>query len=111
MVAYTIEALSAILSEVPAITGRPTFKALWDAIRILLPLLHKIKHPDHPVEGIAEMMMEVDAYALVSAMQWLVTDCVGEVFMIPHLCINETDQRTEERKWTGKDSARSTPTI
>ena len=47
-------------------------------------------------------MMEAAAYALVSARPWLVMDRVGEVFTIPHWFIHETDQQTEERKWTAK---------
>jgi hypothetical protein len=64
MVAYTIEALSAVLSKVPSINGCPTFKDLWDVIRVLLPILRKIKHPDHAVKGMAGMMIEASAYAL-----------------------------------------------
>ena len=77
MVAYSIEALSAILNKVPSINGRPTFKALWDLMRLLLPILQTIQHPDHPDEGMAGIMMEAAAYALVSARPWLVPDRVG----------------------------------
>ena len=102
MVAYSIEALSAILNKVPSINGCPTFKILWDLMRLLLPILQTIQHPDHPDKGMAGIMMEAATYALVSARPWLVPDCVGEVFTTPRWCIHETDQRIEERKWTVK---------
>ena len=92
MVTYTIEALSSILIEVPSIKGRPTFKDLWDAVPVLLPMLCKITHPDHPVEGMTEMMMEATAYDLVSIRPWLVTDRLGGVFCDSRWCITETDQ-------------------
>ena len=102
MVAYSIEALSAILNKVPSINGRPTFKALWDLMRLLLPILRTIQYLDHPDEGMTGIMMEAAAYALVSTRPWLVPYRVGEVFTIPCWCIHEVDQRTEERKWTAK---------
>ena len=37
MAAYSILALNTVLDDIPAITGRPTFKALWDLMRMLLP--------------------------------------------------------------------------
>ena len=83
MVAHTLEALSSIFVEIPIIRGRPTFKALWDVVRALLLMLHKIKHPDHPVEEMTGMMMEAAAYTLVSVRPWLVPDPMGEVFTIP----------------------------
>ena len=83
MVAFSIEALSAILNEEPSINGRPTFKALWDSMRFLLPILQRIHHPDHPDEGMEGIIMEAAAYALVSARPWPVPDRVGEVFTIP----------------------------
>ena len=98
MVAYSMQALSAILNEVPAINEHPTFKALWDLMKILLPLLRTIHNPDHPDEVMVRIMMEVAAYALVSTWPWLVPDHVGEVFRITCWCIQETDQQTEERK-------------
>ena len=48
------------------------------------------------------MMTASTAYALVSIIPWLVTDHFGEVITIPRWCITETDQQTEERKWTAK---------
>ena len=102
MVAYGIQALLAILNDIPSIKGSPTFKALWDLMRMLLPLLRTIQHPDHLDECMAGIMMETVAYALVSARPWVEPDRVGEVFSIPRWCIHETDQRTEERKWTAK---------
>lgn len=102
MVAYSILALNTVLNDIPAITGRPTFKALWDLMRQLLPLLRTIQHPDHPEEGMAGIMMETAAYAIVSARPWVVPDRVGEVFTIPSWCMRETDMRTEEGKWTAK---------
>jgi len=48
MVAYSVLALNTVLNDIPAITGRPTFKALWDLMRMLLPLLRTIQHPDYP---------------------------------------------------------------
>ena len=77
MVAYTIEALSSILIEVPSIKGRATFKALWDVVRVIIPILRKIKHPDHPVEGMTGMMIEATAYALMYVRPLLVLDCLG----------------------------------
>ena len=102
MVAYSITALSAVLNDIPAITGRPTFKALWDMKRMLLPLLCTIQHPDHPQEGMAGMMMETVEYALVSAQPWVEPDREGRVFTIPRWCIHHTDQMTEKEKWTAK---------
>ena len=83
MVAYRIGALSAILNEVPSINERPTFKALWVLMRLLLPILQTIQHPDHPDEGMVGIMMEAATYALVSTRPWLVPDRVREVFTIP----------------------------
>ena len=77
MVAYSIEVLSAILNEVPSINGRPTFKALWDLMRLFPPVLQTIQHSDHPDEGMAGIMIEAAAYSLVSARPWLVLDRVG----------------------------------
>ena len=111
MVAYTIQALLVILVEVPYIQGLPTFKALWDVIRALLPIIHKIKHPDNPVEGMVGMTIEAATYVLVSIRPWLVPDHMGEVFSIPRWMITDTDQRMEERKWTAKKSARLTTSI
>ena len=102
MVACSILALNTALNDIPAITGRPTFKALWDLTRQLLPLLRTIQHPDHPEEGMAGTMMETAAYVIVSARPWVVPDRVGEVFTIPSWCMRETDMRTEEGKWTAK---------
>ena len=102
MVSYSVQVLSAVLNDLPAITGRLTFKALWDLMRMLLPLLRTIKHPDHPEESMAGIMMETAAYAIVSAQPWVEPDRVGEVFTIPSWCLRETDQRMEERKWTAK---------
>ena len=102
MVAYSIQAILAILNDLPSINGRPTFKALWDMMRMLLPLLHTIQHPDHLDEGMAGIMIEAAVYALVSARPWLEPDRVGEVFTIPRWCIHETDQQMDERKWTAK---------
>jgi hypothetical protein len=61
MVAYSVLALNTVLNDIPAITGRPTFKALWDLMRMLLPLLRTIQHPDHPEEGMAGIMIEAAA--------------------------------------------------
>ena len=85
MVAYTIQALSVILSlsKVPSIQGQLTFKPLWDVVHALLLMLQKIKHLDHLGEGTAGMMMEAAAYALVSIRPWLVPDRMGEVLTIP----------------------------
>ena len=67
-------------------------------------MLRKIKHPDHPVEGMSGMMMRAAAYTLVYIRPWLVPDLMGEVFHVPRWAVTETDQRTEERKWTAKKS-------
>ena len=107
MVAYTIEALSVILVEVPIIQGWPIFKALWDVVRVLIPLLRQIKHPDHPVEGLAGMKMEAGAYVLVSLRPWLVPDRMTKVFHVPRWCISGTDQRTEEQKWIVKNKCKT----
>ena len=71
-------------------------------MRMLLPLLRTIQYPDHPEEGMAGIMTETAVYALVSAWPWVEPDRVGEVFTVPRWAIHETDQRTEERKWTAK---------
>ena len=102
MVAYSTQALSIVLNDIPAITGRPTFKALCDLMRMLLPLLRTIQHPDHPKEVMAGIMMETAAYTIVSARPWVVPDRVGEVFTIPSWCMRETDMRAEEGKWAAK---------
>ena len=107
MVAYTIQALLVILVEVPYIQGLPTFKALWDVIRALLPIIHKIKHPDNPVEGMVGMTIEAATYVLVSIRPWLVPDHMGEVFTIPRCCVTETDQQTEERNFTAKTKCKT----
>ena len=64
-------------------------------------MICKIKHPDHLIEGMAEMM-KAAAYVLVSARPWLVPDHMGGVFSVPRWAITDTDQQTEEHKWTAK---------
>ena len=87
MVTYSIEALSTILSNVPAINGHSTFKALWGVVRVLLPILCRIKHPNHAVEGMAGMMMEAADYVLVYAKPWLVPEGVwGSLYSLTLVC-------------------------
>ena len=80
-------------------------------MRLLLPILQTIQHPDLPDEGMAGIMMEAAAYTLVSARPWLVPDRVGEVFTISRWCIHETDQRAEEKSGQRRSSAKSTTII
>ena len=97
--AYSTEALSEISAKVPRIKGRLTFKALWDTRLALIPMLHKIKHLDHPVEGVEGMRTWT---ALVSTRPWQVPERVEEVFHVPRWAITDTNQQTEKRKWTAK---------
>ena len=83
MVTYITEALTAMLVSVPLIVGRPTFKRVWDTEMALLKKVHKIKHPDHPTEGMEGMMMIPAAFALVSTTVWAVPEEVREFFEIP----------------------------
>ena len=99
MVTYSVEAITAILAPVPAITGRPSFKGLWDVHKRLVTCLRKIKHPDHPHQGMAGSMMTPESFALVSNTPWASAACMGEFFRVPMTAITETDQRTAECEW------------
>ena len=70
METYSIEAITAILVHVPAIQGHPTLQGLWDRFKTLLELLHMIKHPGYPIEGMAGKIIKLEAFALVSNTPW-----------------------------------------
>ena len=68
----------------------------------LLEKLHNIKHPDHPLEVIAAIMMTSATFALISTIPWAVPKRVGKFFEVPQEAITETDQQRSERKWIVK---------
>ena len=88
MVTYSVEAVSAILSPVSAIQGHPSFKGLWDMYKTLVTQLRKIKHPNHPQQGMAGRMMSPKAFSLVSTTPWETPERMREFFVVP------MDQRT-----------------
>ena len=75
-------------------------------MQVLLPLLCTIQHPDHPDEGMAGMMMEAAAFALVSARHWLVPD--HKRSLQPHAGVSMRQIREEKRreKMDSKKTAR-----
>ena len=98
MITYRVKAITAILAPVSAITGRPSFKGLWDVHKKLVTCLRKIKHPDHPHQGMAGSMMTPESFALVSTTPCATAAGMGEFFPVPMTAITETDQRTAERE-------------
>ena len=102
---HATEQTTAILVRVPMIQGCLTFKGLWDMQVRLLEILNTIKHANHPLEEMAGKIVKAGAYALVSTTPWTVPDQVGEFFQVPIIAITDTDQRTEERKWTAKKTS------
>ena len=66
MVAYSTGVPRTILCTAPAIFGWLTSKGLWDTQLVLLEKLRKIKHPDHPTEGMTGMMMIPVTFSLIS---------------------------------------------
>ncbi len=51
MVKYFVDAVMAILAPIGPITGRPTFRALWEFLQQLYDCLRKLDHPDYQDDG------------------------------------------------------------
>ena len=96
MVTYSVEAILAILSPMPAIEGHPLFKGLWDIHRTLVTQLHNIKHPNHPCQGMAGGMISPEAFVLVPTIPWESLERMGEFFAVLRDAITDTYQRTAE---------------
>ena len=99
MVTYSVQAISAILAPVLVIQGWPSFKELWDMHKMLVTQLCKIKHPDHPYQGMVGSMMSPEAFALVSITPQKTPERKGEFFMVPVTAITDIDQRTAKQRW------------
>ena len=106
MVKYTVEAITAILTPIRPVQGRPTFRGLWHLAQQLSECLGKLTHPRHPNEGFAGYMMAIAAFALYTTTPWQDPQDVGEYFEIPAVAITETEQRSKENKWKAEKDLR-----
>eukprot|EP00978_Attheya_sp_CCMP212_P030011 scaffold108912_cov35-Attheya_sp.AAC.5 len=66
MVKYSLEAVSALLANIPKINGRPTFSSLWRLSQSLNIALRGMDHPDYTDHGWTGYMLTIEEYALVS---------------------------------------------
>ena len=99
MVTYTVDAITALIQDVPKMHGRPDFNSLWGLKQFLINKLKKIKNTDHPNHGHSGYLMPANEYALVSLQVYAEPVYVREYFVIPLGTHIDTTQKIEERKW------------
>ena len=108
MVKYTIVVIDAILASVQPIVGRPTFSTIWKLAHQKYDALRMLDNTNYPMQGYAGYLMPIKAFALFSSKTWQDPPDVGDYFICPPGAITDTDQRTEEHKWTSLHNASDT---
>ena len=66
MITYMIDAIQAVIGQVPKIGGCPDFGSLWGLKHVLTAGLKKLKNVGHSNDGYTCYLMPVEEYALVS---------------------------------------------
>eukprot|EP00978_Attheya_sp_CCMP212_P027416 scaffold91780_cov26-Attheya_sp.AAC.1 len=99
MVKYSLEAVSALLANIPKINGRPTFSSLWRLSQSLNIALRGMDHPDYLDHGWTEYMLTIEEYALVSTTPFVPPQDVGNIYVMPQTAITDRDQQAAKAQW------------
>ena len=108
MVRYMVDAVLALIGEIPPIEGRPTFRTVWDRKNRLLSGLRKCKHVDHPRHGHQGILLGDKEWALRSTKPYDVPAVQPAILQLTPGAITDTAQRNEELAWRVRTDQRET---